>query len=297
MNLLKTSQLAPRFTVLIACCLTLACRTQSSTTKPTAAKPPRAVASSPAVHFLAGRIAGPIQVDCLLPPEQDPDSFRPDVETIQMITDSPLLLTLGATDAKWLETTSTSSRTTRNLTDPWKDKLIRRDDAVLHRHGPEGTHSHAGLAAAPWLDPTLSIEIAEAAKAAFASQWPENQSDFDARLLELKAELKDLDAFLETALAPLSGKRLLTPSPPRYHYLAKRYGFELVSDPTLLDLDSGTLQVDTLKKAMQKHEAFALLIAPEQIQEQQTQTLKTEGLRVVVFDWVGTASDSDDLIT
>jgi zinc transport system substrate-binding protein len=102
-----------------------------------------------------------------------------------------------------------------------EEELIEIPDAVVHSHGPEGEHSHAGLVSETWLDPDLAIRQARAVYDALCGLAPDHTSALEARFLDLQRDLKALAEELDNTLGRTSVRWLS--AKPRFHYLLARY--------------------------------------------------------------------------
>ena len=80
-----------------------------------------------------------------------------------------LVLLNGAGYEGWLNFVSLREERLVNTTAGLADRLLLLEEAVVHQHGPEGEHSHAGNAFTTWLDPTLAAVQALAIERALAS--------------------------------------------------------------------------------------------------------------------------------
>ncbi|MGD7054483.1 metal ABC transporter solute-binding protein, Zn/Mn family [Sutcliffiella horikoshii] len=99
-----------------------------------------------------------------------------------------------------------------------------------HEHEEEGheEHDHADGDPHVWLDPTLSITLAENVKNALVELKPEAKEDFEANFETLKTDLEKLDAeFKETVDSGKTNKILV--SHAAYGYWENRYGLEQIS--------------------------------------------------------------------
>ncbi|MGD6781573.1 metal ABC transporter solute-binding protein, Zn/Mn family [Sutcliffiella horikoshii] len=100
-----------------------------------------------------------------------------------------------------------------------------------HEHEEEAheeEHDHADGDPHVWLDPTLSITLAENVKNALVELKPEAKEDFEANFETLKTDLEKLDAeFKDTVDSGKTNKILV--SHAAYGYWENRYGLEQIS--------------------------------------------------------------------
>ena len=108
------------------------------------------------------------------------------------------------------------------------------DEAHDEEHGDEHAedghegHDHSNGDPHVWLDPTLSITLAENVKNALVELKPEAKEDFEANFETVKADLEKLDTeFKETVDSAKTNKILV--SHAAYGYWENRYGLEQIS--------------------------------------------------------------------
>ena len=89
-----------------------------------------------------------------------------------------------------------------------------------HDHGDNDPHI--------WLDPILSITIAENIKNALVDLNPEGTETFEANFQQLKAQFEDLDQSF-TNIVSKSDKKEILVSHAAYGYWEKRYGIKQIS--------------------------------------------------------------------
>lgn len=94
------------------------------------------------------------------------------------------------------------------------------DAAHDHDHGDNDPHV--------WLDPILSITLAENIKNALVELNPDGKETFEANFQQLKTQLKDLDQSF-TDIVSKSDKKEILVSHAAYGYWEKRYGIEQIS--------------------------------------------------------------------
>ena len=128
-----------------------------------------------------------------VPENQDPAYWEPSGDQIAEFQSADLVLLNGADYAKWtLRATLPWSRTVVTC-EGMEEELIEIPDAVVHSHGPEGEHSHAGLVSETWLDPDLAILTGpHGLRGALCKLAPDHTSAMEARFLDLQRDLKKL---------------------------------------------------------------------------------------------------------
>ncbi|MCP5113036.1 MAG: zinc ABC transporter solute-binding protein, partial [bacterium] len=200
---------------------------------------------------------------------------EPGAEEIAAIQKADLILLQGAGYAKWVDTVSLPLSRTVDTTAGFRERYIEIEDAVTHSHGPEGEHSHGGLAYTTWLDPELAESQAEAVAEALARVV--NREELTGPLETVRSELRVLDS----ALAAARGSILLA-SHPVYQYLARRYDLEVESmhwEPGEMPDDDEWRKFDNLRKT---HRASVMLWEGPPGEEIDA-ALSQRGIRPVVF--------------
>ena len=181
------------------------------------------------LQYFAQRIGGDL-VEAVFPaPEgDDPAYWKPTPEQIVAYQNADLILLNGADYAKWLTLASLPLSKLVDTSASSKDRLIELEAGPVHSHGPEGEHSHKGLAFTTWLDPTLAIEQARTILEALSQARPEHRELFESRFTSLEADLQALDAELADVTSALEGSFVLF-SHPVYQYFIRRYGLDAAS--------------------------------------------------------------------
>jgi zinc transport system substrate-binding protein len=176
------------------------------------------------LQYFAQRIGGEdVEVVFPAPADVDPAYWSPDPETVAAYQGADLILLNGAGYAGWVQRASLAQAQLIDTSGGFRDQFIPLEESVTHSHGPEGGHSHKGVAFTTWLDPGLAILQAQAVKDAFARARPDQEAAFQQGFESLEAELRDLDQRLSAAAQAIGNAHLLF-SHPVYQYLIRRYG-------------------------------------------------------------------------
>ena len=162
------------------------------------------------------------------PSVADPAYWNPSPEIIRRYQKADLILLNGGNYAKWIEAASLKVSGLHDTSSAFKDRFILAEDAVVHQHGPEGTHSHEGYATTTWLDFELAGLHAVAVFEALKKQWPEHKDAMQKNHSLLKEDLNQLhlemlDISKQIGIIPLLA------SHPVYQYPAKAYGLNIHS--------------------------------------------------------------------
>lgn len=181
------------------------------------------------LEYFTKRIAGN-RIDVLfpIPPDQDPAFWHPTKKAIIQYQHADLILRNGAAYAKW-RLTSVLPLTTQVVTsEAFADRYMKNGEVITHSHGPGGLHSHGLLDFNVWLDPTQAVQQAQCIHDRLVKLMPDAAREYDTNLVSLQNDLTELDSRLAEACKPL-GNAPIWGSHPVYHYLARRYGWNLES--------------------------------------------------------------------
>lgn len=176
----------------------------------------------------AERLAGDhAEVVMPVPPGRDPAFWRPSIADISAVQSADLILLNGAGYAQWTTKTSLPRAKLVDSARGFADAFIVTE-TITHSHGPEGEHSHQGIASHTWLDFAQAAQQAEAVANALSRRLPGDTESIATALTALKADLTALDARARSLGERLSGIVLIA-SHPRYQYFARAYGLAIES--------------------------------------------------------------------
>ncbi|MEM7477503.1 MAG: metal ABC transporter substrate-binding protein [Planctomycetota bacterium] len=214
---------------LVCSLLTAGCRDLASPEgdrNPAKAKIRVGAVNYPLAYF-ARRIGGEqVEVHFSVPESDDPAFWKPNVDEIGIFQEADLILLNGADFAKWTGHVSLPRSKTVNTTAEVQEKYIQVQESIAHQHGPEGEHSHQGLAFTTWLDFQIAIAQARSVKNALCDQMPNSVPSFEGRFEDLEEELNALDEQLASVVAGQKNRPLFG-SHPVYQYLRQAYGLNL----------------------------------------------------------------------
>jgi len=262
-----------------------------------------AVSAAPTVYvvnyplkYFTQRIAGDhVQVVFPAPPDEDPAFWKPDVETISAFQVADLIVSNGATYAKWLEKTSLPKAKVVNTSAGFQDQYIEIKDSVTHSHGPAGEHAHTGTAFTTWLNFRFAAQQAKAIEAALSRLLPAQQATFAKQYASLEKDLMALDTRLEALVASQRTQPLVA-SHPVYQYFATRYGLNVQSvlwEPEVMPEDE---QWNALQVLLAKHPAKWMLWEGESLAAS-VKKLQTLGVQSLVFDPCGNTPEQGDFLS
>ena len=218
-----------------------------------------------------------MSVQNLTPQGEDPAIWTPSPSVLQKYQKATFIFLNGAHFEQWVDHVSLPLSRTIYTARAFKKEWVNYDHAVVHKHGPEGEHSHQGLDGHTWLDPLNLLAQGEVIYQKIYTQASQAQRLLiKKRWSSLKANLQDLHKRWLT-LAPKLSTFLIVASHPAYNYLRKRYQLNLVS----LDFDPDTpltlTQLKTIQAQQDKHPHLkSLMVWWESQPHPKTQTLLTQ---------------------
>ena len=183
------------------------------------------------LRYMAERLVDPEWANVVFPaPEDvaDPAFWEPDEDQITAYQQADLIILNGADYAGWVQTSSLPASRMVNTSLGFKDLWIMDEAGPTHQHGPEGEHSHAGLAFTTWLDFGLAQRQAEAIFEALRQRWPDHEGSLNRKWSALTADLQAMDAAMKS-LRQEFGEAPVLGSHPVYQYLARAYDLRLHS--------------------------------------------------------------------
>ncbi len=153
------------------------------------------------LQYLTQRIVGSdIKVDFTVGHRPTDQNWQPTEEDVAILQQADLVVVNGpgAVYADWLSRVSVSdSRVCNSCADlAIRDFVMVEDHKIVHRHGPEGEHSHPYMVAYTWLDPAIAKKQAKKIVKDLAKTYPERAEEFDSNYQALANDLDDLSELL-----------------------------------------------------------------------------------------------------
>jgi zinc transport system substrate-binding protein len=248
------------------------------------------------LKYFAERIGGElIDVRFPAPSGVDPAFWKPSAETINKYQNADLILLNGAAYAKWISTATLPEARMVNTMAALQAEYIEVTGALLHAHGPEGEHSHAGTAFTTWLDPLMAVEQARAIKNAFQKLLPQRAQELETRFSDLEADLRDLDRQTQE-LVNKNPETLLVASHPVYQYLARRYKLQLESVHWEPDEYPHANALKNLETLLKRHPARGMIWEGTPIDES-VKMLNDKGIQSTVFDPCSNVPQAGDYLS
>jgi zinc transport system substrate-binding protein len=248
------------------------------------------------LQYFAERIGGDaVEVVFPAPAGGDPAFWAPGATQLADYQQATLILLNGAGYAKWVESVSLPTAKLVDTSASFAEAYISTEEAVTHRHGPEGEHEHGAIAFTTWLDPTLAVQQAGAVAQAFAGRWPEHAPAFEERLAALAGDLMALDRRLEAVFADARDLPLLF-SHPVYQYFARRYGLNARSVHWEPDEAPSPAMWAELDAVLAEHPARWMIWEGEPAAST-VEKLRERGVGSLVFEPCGNVPAGGDYLT
>jgi zinc transport system substrate-binding protein len=199
-----------------------------------------------------------VEVQSIYPPNVDAHSFEPSTKDMVKLANSDLFIYTGVGLEGFAEKASEAliKEDVQILKAAEGIELIESTDDHQHeedgnsdseQHEGEEAHSvehedehaesenhedeeqaHGDLDPHIWLDPVLSIDLANNIKNSLSELMPENKTEFETNFNQLKSELEKLDQEFKTTIESSRTKDLLV-AHAAYGYWEARYGIEEIA--------------------------------------------------------------------
>ncbi|MED3824134.1 metal ABC transporter substrate-binding protein [Priestia flexa] len=167
-----------------------------------------------------------VNVESVLPPGVDAHSYEPTTKDMVEIAKGDAFIYSGI----GLEGFADKAQDTLKNEDVAMVEAAKGIELAESTHSDEDEHAHGHGDTDPhiWLDPVLSIQLAENIKNELIELKPEAKEEFEKNYEDLKAQLEELDQKLETTISEGKHKEILV-SHAAYGYWEKRYGLTQIS--------------------------------------------------------------------
>ncbi len=253
---------------------------------------------------MASRIAGQeVKVVSAVPRDLSSRNWKPATQDIRQLQSARLVLINGAGYEPWKNRVSLPESRIVDTAAGYYDQLILVPDFVVHQHGPEGRHSHAGTVWATWMDAELALSQLQQVSAALQKLSSHHSNQFTQRTAHLTQELEALDAEIDALAAENAEEGFTVLSDgPYYHYLTRRLNWQLEylhwPDPALLSDSNETWQPSEagqqeLRDVAQRTSPRLFLMAAGRTSDT-VKFAESIGLRIVSIDLCERMSDTDE---
>ena len=152
--------------------------------------------------------------------KQSPADWIPADDEVRSIQSAKLIIDSGVKASPWMIKVTLPESKIVDLTGPVFDDLITVEDLTVHKHGPEGEHSHGGVVSQVWFDPSLLSKQAVKLAERLSIEFPEQKELINKNLEALQAELAELSNAMQSIHASSEPIEVVSHAPV-YKYLAK----------------------------------------------------------------------------
>ena len=177
------------------------------------------------VQAVAGEL---IDAELIVPRTTTSRNWRPSADAVQEMQRASRILISGGDYEPWMQRVTLPRSRLIDTAIGYYDEFIRIPDAVIHQHGPDGRHSHAGTVWATWLDPELAESQLQQVKTCLEELLPDQRNRIRAAAEEMDGELQHLDHLIRhVAAATAESSILALGDAPVYQCLIRRLGWSL----------------------------------------------------------------------
>ena len=218
------------------------------------------------LYYCAKSIGGD-HVKVYLPAiDGDPAYWNPNAKQVINFQKADLILTNGAGYAKWIEKVSLPSSKIVDTSIGFKDQWIASDEELVHSHGPEGEHSHKGVASTTWLNFDFAKLQAKATYEATIKLFPDKIDELDQNYKHLLSQLTELEKKANDVSKKIGDQYLLA-SHPVYQYFQRGYKLNIISKHLESDEMPNTAMWDDLQKTVREYDVHIMIWEDNPIEE------------------------------
>ncbi|MBD8068559.1 metal ABC transporter solute-binding protein, Zn/Mn family [Bacillus sp. PS06] len=229
------------------------------------------------LEFFTEKIGGEhISVSSIIPPGADAHTFEPTARTMTQIAEADGFIYTGIGLEGFVDavTESLSKEKVAFIAagdgiDLHSEEVVQDHEEDDHAHEEENhdheesashdDHDHGDVDPHVWIDPILSISLAENIKEALIKLAPEHTEEFEQSFLALKEELEALDQEFQQAVSSAAHHEILV-SHAAYGYWESRYGIEQISVTGLSPTqEPSQRQLQTIIETAKEHDIKYIL--------------------------------------
>ncbi|MDB4978362.1 MAG: zinc transporter substrate-binding protein [Candidatus Peribacteria bacterium] len=159
---------------------------------------------------------GYVDVTTITPAGAEPHDYEPTAQDIGRVQSAAVFLANGGGVDTWADKADTGNA------------RVLRVQNFLPLDTATGTANESPLDPHVWLDPVLAQTIVTHIRDALTAADPAHVADYEKNATAYTHELQALDTAYKTGLATCGIKSIIS-SHNAFHYMAKRYGFQLIS--------------------------------------------------------------------
>lgn len=187
-----------------------------------------AVTSYPLLAMAEGMAGSAADVEMVIEEGTSSPEWKPTSEAIQTMQKATRILISGGDYEPWLQRVTVPRSRLVDTAEGYYGQFVRIPDAVVHQHGPDGSHSHPGVVWATWLDPQLALSQLERTRDVLLPLLPDHVAEIQKAADRLADEFRQLDERLDQLAESTSDAEItVLGDAPVYQYLAQRLGWKL----------------------------------------------------------------------
>ncbi|MBB5326267.1 zinc transport system substrate-binding protein [Anoxybacillus tepidamans] len=207
-----------------------------------------------------------VQAKSIYPPGVEAHTFEPTTRTIKQLADADAFIYIGEGMEGFVDQTIQTLKN-EHVTLVEGAKGIEFLDSTREHEENGEEHNDGDKDPHVWLDPVLSVQIAENIKNALIELKPEAKDTFEKNFASLKQQLQQLDEQFQTIVKNAPKKEILV-SHAAYGYWTKRYGIQQLSIAGLSPSNEPSQKelaqiIDTAKKYHIRYVIFEQNVTPK----------------------------------
>lgn len=210
-------------------CLFCGCDTESGPATDSPSEPVTIAVTSYPLLAMAEEMAGSAaDVELIVDGESSSPDWKPTPDAIRKMQQATRILISGGDYEPWLQRVTVPRSRLVDTAEGYYSEFIRIPDAVIHQHGPDGSHSHPGVVWATWLDPRLAVSQLERTRDVLVKVLPDSSAEIRQAADGLSAELGRVELRLEEIATSTADQKItVLGDAPVYQYLVQRLGWDL----------------------------------------------------------------------
>jgi len=224
--------------------------------------------------------------------------WSPDPDGVFLLQSADLIFRngRGAEFAQWINRISLDETKLISATDAMKlDQFVIVDDyATVHRHGPEGEHTHPSVVTRCWLSPKIASGQVVWCRDQLTKKYPQHKQAFADSCVKLESQLQKLSLRIEAMGKQFEGRQVYC-SNPEARYLMREMGLDCISLNwrSAPETKAAVKQLKELVDSEQdmKRVAFVWTFAPGEGLRKATRKLVGGDCGLDLVDYPGTEDD------
>lgn len=260
------------------------------------------VASTTIVGDVVKQIGGDhIQLTVLFPVGADPHTFEPRPQDVAAISEAKIIFLNGLELEHSLENIldSNATGTIVEVSEgvevlPFEGEHQEGEE----EHSNEEEHEHAAGDPHTWMDPNMVMIWVNNIEATLSELDPENTADYAANAQKYRAELSDLDAWIQAEVAkiPVEDRKLVTDH-ENMGYFIHRYNFTLVGlvvDSLSTGASPSAQDLSALEDVIKEQSVKAIFIGATVNPNLANQVVKDTGTQLITVNTESLGGEGSD---